>query len=87
VKDNPDVVKAFRDGLDDTAAWVRDDPEKFRDVLAAGGVKGAQEVKLPTWKGAIDRDSLESHAMLMQEQGLIEEPPPLDELVAPGAAG
>jgi NitT/TauT family transport system substrate-binding protein len=86
-QEHPDVVKAFRDGVDDTAAWIREKPEEFRKVLAAGGVKGAQDVKLPTWKGAIDQASLETHATLMQQQKLIEKAPPLDELVAPGAAG
>jgi NitT/TauT family transport system substrate-binding protein len=87
VQEHPDVVKAFRDGLEDTAAWVRENPEEFRQVLAAGGVKGAQEMKLPTWKGAIDPDSLKTHATLMQQQGLIEKAPPLDDVVASGAAG
>jgi NitT/TauT family transport system substrate-binding protein len=86
-QEHPDVVKAFRDGLDDTAAWVSENPEEFRKVLASGGVKGAQELKLPTWKPAIDPGSLETHATLMQQQGLIEEAPPLDDVVAPGAAG
>jgi NitT/TauT family transport system substrate-binding protein len=86
-QEHPEVVKAFRDGVDDTAAWVRENPEEFREVLAAGGVKGAQEMKLPTWKGAIDPDSLETHGTLMRQQGLIDEAPPLDEVVAPGAAG
>jgi NitT/TauT family transport system substrate-binding protein len=87
VQEQPDVVKAFRAGVDDTAAWVRDNPDEFRKVLASGGVKGAPDIKLPTWKGAIDRRSLETHATLMQQQGLIEETPPFDDVVAPGAAG
>jgi len=87
VQEHPDVVKAFRDGLEDTGAWVKESPAEFRKVLASGGVKGAQELKLPTWKGAIDGDSLETHATLSQQQGLIEEAPQLDDVVAPGAAG
>jgi NitT/TauT family transport system substrate-binding protein len=86
VQEHPDVVEAFRAGIDDTAAWVRDNPDEFREVLASGGVKGAQDIKLPTWKGAIDRGSLETHATLMQQQGLIEETPPFDDVVAQGAA-
>jgi NitT/TauT family transport system substrate-binding protein len=81
-----EVAKAFRAGVDDTAAWVRDNPDEFRKVLASGGVKGAEDIKLPNWKGAIDRESLETHMKLMQEQGLIEEAPSLDEVIAPGAA-
>jgi NitT/TauT family transport system substrate-binding protein len=82
-----EVAEAFRAGVDDTAAWVRENPDEFRKVLASGGVKGADDLKLPNWKGAIDRESLETHTKLMQEQGLIEEAPSLDEVVAPGAAG
>jgi NitT/TauT family transport system substrate-binding protein len=81
-----EVAKAFRAGVDDTAAWVRDNPDEFRKVLASVGVKGAEDIKLPNWKGAIDRESLETHMKLMQEQGLIEEAPSLDEVIAPGAA-
>ena len=87
VQEHPDVVKAFRDGVQDTAAWAEENPDDFRKALAAGGVKGAEDMKLPTWKGAIDPDSLETHATLMRQQGLIEEEPPLDDVVAPGAAG
>jgi NitT/TauT family transport system substrate-binding protein len=83
---NPDVAEAFRAGVQDTAAWVQDNPDKFRKVLASQGVKGAQELKLPTWKGAIDRASLETHTKLMQKQGLIEKPPSLDAVLATGAA-
>ena len=81
-----EVAEAFRAGVDDTAAWVRDSPDEFRKVLASGGVKGAEDLKLPNWKGAIDRESLDTHMKLMQEQGLIEKAPSLDEVVAPGAA-
>jgi NitT/TauT family transport system substrate-binding protein len=81
-----EVAKAFRAGVDDTAAWVRDNPDEFRKVLASGGVKGAEDIKLPNWKGAIDRESLATPTKLMQEQGLIEEAPSLDEVIAPGAA-
>jgi NitT/TauT family transport system substrate-binding protein len=87
VQEHPDVVKAFRDGLDDTAAFVRENPGEFRKLLASQGVKGAQKLQLPTWKAAIDRGSLETHASLMRQQGLIEKPPPLNEVVAGGAAG
>ena len=86
-EEHPDVVQAFRDGVDDTAAWVRENPEEFREVLTSSGVKSAEKLKLPTWKGAIDRESLETHATLMQQQGLIEEAPPFDDVVASGAAG
>jgi NitT/TauT family transport system substrate-binding protein len=85
--EHPDVAEAFRAGVQDTAAWVQDNPDEFRTVLAAEGVKGAQKLKLPTWKGAVDRASLQTHAKLMQAQGLIEKPPSLDDVVASGAAG
>jgi NitT/TauT family transport system substrate-binding protein len=83
---HPKVAEAFRAGVDDTAAWVREHPDEFRRVLAAGGVKGAQDLKLPNWKGAIDRASLETHMKLMRAQGLIEKAPSLDDVVAPGSA-
>jgi NitT/TauT family transport system substrate-binding protein len=83
---NPDVAEAFRAGVQDTAAWVQANPDEFRKVLSAEGVKGAEDLKLPTWKGAVDRASLETHAKLMQQQGLIEKAPSLDDLLASGAA-
>jgi NitT/TauT family transport system substrate-binding protein len=85
--ENPEVAEAFRAGVQDTASWVQENPDEFRKVLADNGVKGAEDLQLPTWKGAIDRASLEAHAKLMQEQGLIEEAPAIDDLVAQGAAG
>ena len=85
--ENPEVAEAFRAGLQDTASWVQENPDEFRKALAANGVKGAEELRLPTWKGAIDPASLEAHAKLMQQQGLIEEAPALEDLLAPGASG
>ena len=49
-------------------------------------MKSEEKLKLPTWKGAIDRESLETDATLMQRQGLIGEAPPFDDVVASGAA-
>jgi NitT/TauT family transport system substrate-binding protein len=85
--ENPEIAEAFRAGVQDTASWVQENPDEFRKALAANGVKGAEDLRLPTWKGAIDPASLEAHAELMQQQGLIEEAPALEDLLAPGAAG
>jgi NitT/TauT family transport system substrate-binding protein len=84
---NPQIAEAFRAGVQDTASWVQENPDEFRKALAANGVKGAEDLRLPTWKGAIDPASLEAHVQLMQRQGLIEEAPALEDLLAPGATG
>jgi NitT/TauT family transport system substrate-binding protein len=84
VQENPDVVKAFQAGLADTARFVSSQPDAFRKVLAAEGIKGAQDIRLPTWKPQVDMASLKTHASLMQKFDMISEQPPIKDLVSTG---
>ncbi|MGH3322533.1 MAG: ABC transporter substrate-binding protein [Streptosporangiaceae bacterium] len=83
---HPDVVKAFQAGLADTSRFVAQHPDEFRKVMAAEDVSHAKDLTLPTWKDAVSLDALKKHSSLMVKFGLINKPPPLDKVVAPGAA-
>lgn len=84
VKEHPDVVKAFQAGLADTARFVSSKPGAFRKVLAAEGIKGAQDIELPTWKPRVDTASLNTQAALMRKFGMISRQPPIRDLVYTG---
>lgn len=85
IEENPDVAERFRAGVARTAEAIAENPDDFRAALpriAELDPELAEQVILPDWKGEVDRDSLELIASLMVEHGLVEEEPPLDDLLA-----
>jgi NitT/TauT family transport system substrate-binding protein len=86
VKQHPKVVKAFQAGLADTARFVSTQPDEFRKVLAAEGIKSAKTLLLPTWKPNVDVASLNTHVSLMRKFGLISKQPPIEDLLSSGAS-
>jgi NitT/TauT family transport system substrate-binding protein len=81
---NPDVVEAFQEGVQATADSIREDPEAFRAALPELGDVSpelADQVRINTWRGATDRESLELIQELMVRYRLLRAPVDLDEIV------
>lgn len=82
---NPEVIEAFRNGLEATAASVAEDPDAFRAALpdlARVTPEVAESMTLPQWKPEIDVESLEFIEEQMRKHGLISEPVDVDAVVA-----
>ena len=82
---NPEVIEAFRNGLEATAASVAEDPDAFRTALpdlARVTPEVAGSMTLPQWKSEIDVESLEFIEEQMREHGLISEPVDVGAVVA-----
>jgi len=74
LKQNPDVVKRFRQGVADTAASITKDPQAFRDFLPKASSippPAAQKVALPAWKANNDPASIALSERLMKQYGLV----------------
>jgi NitT/TauT family transport system substrate-binding protein len=81
LRQNPDVVKGFQDGLAETAAYVGAHPDEFRAALttiAKVAPELAAKVNLPVWRSQMDRESLEFFADRMVRYGLVTAKPDVD---------
>ncbi|MFB0833844.1 ABC transporter substrate-binding protein [Arthrobacter halodurans] len=82
---NPEVVAAFRQGLEDTSASIASDPDAFRAALpeyAKVSEAAATSMNLPEWKPGVSRESLEFLNEKSVEYGLFDEAVDIDALVA-----
>lgn len=87
IEQNPDVIDRFIAGVSAAGEAVAADPDAFRDALvelADLDPAVAAEVVIPTWGGPVDVQSVELIGDLMVRYGLIEEVPPIDEVVYQG---
>jgi NitT/TauT family transport system substrate-binding protein len=74
IRENPQVVKSFREGLAETAAYVAEHPDEFRTALttiAKVAPDLASKVNLPVWRSEMDTASLEFFADRMVRYGLV----------------
>jgi NitT/TauT family transport system substrate-binding protein len=74
IRENPQVVKSFREGLAETAAYVAEYPDEFRTALttiAKVAPDLASKVNLPVWRSEMDTASLEFFADRMVRYGLV----------------
>jgi NitT/TauT family transport system substrate-binding protein len=81
IQQNPDTVKAFQQGLADTAKYVGEHPDEFRSALttiAKVAPDLAAKVNLPVWRSQMDRESLEFFADRMVRYGLVTTKPDVD---------
>ncbi|MGY1643566.1 ABC transporter substrate-binding protein [Geodermatophilus sp. SYSU D00703] len=84
VQENPELAEAFLAGVQATADSIREDPEAFRAALpeiSDISPELASQVRINTWQGATDRESVELIQDRMVSYGLIEAPVDLDEVV------
>ncbi|MGP4111722.1 ABC transporter substrate-binding protein [Streptomyces sp. 4N509B] len=73
VADDPELVAAFRAGVERTARSVAEDPESFREALpeiSDLSPELAGQMNLPVWHGRNDRESIETIHAVMVEIGL-----------------
>lgn len=88
--EHADVVKAFRDGVIETAKSIETDPLAFRTAipqLTKTSPAIAQKMVLPEWKGTVDVDSLKWMAGEMKKYGLVDKDIDVQAIVAPSAGG
>jgi NitT/TauT family transport system substrate-binding protein len=84
IAENPDVVDRFVAGITAAGDAIADDPDAFREALvdlADLDPEVAQAVKLPDWGGPVDTGSVELIGDLMTRYGLLEDVPPLEDVV------
>jgi NitT/TauT family transport system substrate-binding protein len=84
VQENPEVAEAFLQGVQATADSIREDPESFRAALpeiSEISPELAAKVRINTWQGATDRESVELIQDRMVSYGLIDAPVDLDEVI------
>ncbi|TDC65076.1 ABC transporter substrate-binding protein [Streptomyces hainanensis] len=73
VADDPELVAAFRAGVERTARSVAEDPAAFREALpeiSDLSPELAGRMNLPVWHGGNDRESIETIHAVMREIGL-----------------
>ncbi|GAB2901932.1 ABC transporter substrate-binding protein [Streptomyces mayteni] len=73
VADDPELVAAFRAGVERTARSVAEDPAAFREALpeiSDLSPELAGRMNLPVWRGGNDRESIETIHAVMREIGL-----------------
>lgn len=84
IERNPDVIRRFVAGVAAAGDAIEQDPDKFREALvdlADLDPEVAAEVKLPPWGGPADTASVQLIGDLMVRYGLIDQVPPMDEVV------
>jgi ABC-type nitrate/sulfonate/bicarbonate transport system substrate-binding protein len=83
-EDNADVAEGFANGVARAAEAIEQDPERFRSFLPEASElppEAAKAVTLPQWRGESDRESLDLLADLMVKYRLVDERPPVDNLL------
>jgi NitT/TauT family transport system substrate-binding protein len=82
--DNPDLVRRFREAMNESLAYAQAHPDEARAVLATyTQISDAVRAKmtLPGWSTDIDRASIEQLAGLILGDGLIQKPADLNALL------
>ncbi|MPZ62892.1 MAG: PhnD/SsuA/transferrin family substrate-binding protein [Propionibacteriales bacterium] len=81
---NPDVVEAFAAAVEESLQYARENEDEIREVVPTYteiDENLIQELTLPVWPSEINRDAVETLNELAVEDGLIEEPVDLDQLL------
>ncbi|MPZ60297.1 MAG: hypothetical protein GEU93_03160 [Propionibacteriales bacterium] len=84
IEQNPDVIDRFIAGISAAGEHVADNPEEFRAALvdlADLNPEVADAVQLPPWGGPVDVPSVERIGELMVDFELIDEVPPMEDVV------
>ncbi|QVQ54466.1 ABC transporter substrate-binding protein [Spiractinospora alimapuensis] len=84
IESDPDLVERFTEAMNESSAYAQDNPDEARRVLTTYTEiddAAAQELILPNWPGSINEESVRLLADLAEQDGLIDEPPNLDEII------
>jgi NitT/TauT family transport system substrate-binding protein len=86
IKQNPAVIKAFREAAAQTAKYITDHPDEYRTALPSIAKLDPQlagKVNIPVWRPQVDMDSLQFFADRMVQYGLVTSKPDVATAVAP----
>ncbi len=82
-KQNPEVVKAFSDALDEANRFATEHPDKAREAVVTNlkfNPKIVSTANLPTYPQGLDRASAQEYATYAVKFSAVEKAPNLDEL-------
>ncbi|WP_017540265.1 ABC transporter substrate-binding protein [Nocardiopsis halophila] len=81
----PELVADFTSAMDEALAYAEANPEEVRRILGEYTEMDQtliEEIRLPSFPPAADRESVQTIADLMEEDGLVEETPDVEALFA-----
>jgi len=84
IAENADVIDAFIAGVSAGGDYVADNPEEFRQALvdiAGLDPAVAEMVNIPPWGGPVDIESVQLIGDYMVQFGLLDEVPPMEDVV------
>jgi NitT/TauT family transport system substrate-binding protein len=84
IEENPDVIDRFIAGVTAAGEYVAENPDEFREALvdlADLDPEVAAAVNIPAWGGPVDVPSVELIGELMVRYGLLDEVPPMEDVV------
>lgn len=84
IAENSEVIDGFIAGVSAGGDYVADNPEEFRQALvdiAGLDPAVAEMVNIPPWGGPVDTESVQLIGEYMVEFGLLEEVPPMEDVV------
>lgn len=84
IAENPDVIDRFIEAVSAAGAYVAENPDEFRQALvdiAGLDPEVAEAVNIPPWGGPIDVESVQLIGDFMVQFGLLEEVPPMEDVV------
>lgn len=88
IASNEDVVERFTRAINKSSDYATQNPDEARATIPTFTQipeEVAAEIRLPKWPSEIDREQLADLAELAVRYGVIEQAPPLDELIWEGA--
>ncbi|WP_017556966.1 ABC transporter substrate-binding protein [Nocardiopsis baichengensis] len=83
--EDPELVADFTSAMDEALAYAEANPEEVRRILGEYTEMDQtliEEIRLPSFPPAADRESVQTIADLMEEDGLVEETPDVEALFA-----
>jgi len=86
IDENPGIVERWRTALQRSADYANSDAEATRaQIVEQTGTDAALigDAPLPQYSAEVDRDAVEKEAGFLVKYGVIDEAPPLSELIAP----
>ena len=87
VEENPDVVEDYEAAMTEALEFAEENPDRVRETIVSFldmPEEVATNLRLEEFNAEVDREELEMLAQLMQEYGVIENEPALDEIIQGG---
>jgi NitT/TauT family transport system substrate-binding protein len=84
IGENPDVVDRFTRAMNRSVDYAASHEQEVRDIIPTYTQippAAAAKIRLPTFSSQIDRDSIQLNAELAQRYGVIEDVPPMDDML------